>query len=98
MKIIKIALSLLFLLCLLDMPYGYFQLVRILGMIGFVILSYDKYQKSNSWFIVWASSAILINPFFKISLGRQIWNIIDLLWVILLIFSILINKKYVEKN
>ena len=96
MKVIKIGLSILFLVCLLDMPFGYFQLVRFLGMIGFAILAYNNYQKNQPWFVVWASSAILINPFLKIALGREIWNIVDLIWVVLLIVSIFINKKYVE--
>jgi hypothetical protein len=96
-KLIKIILSILFLVCLLDMAFSFFQLVRFLGMIGFAILAYNNYQKNQPWFIVWVSSVILINPFFKIALGRVIWNIVDLIWVELLIVSILINKKYVEE-
>lgn len=96
MKVIKIGLSILFLVCLLDMPFGYFQLVRFLGMIGFSILAFNNYHKNQLWFVVWASSAILINPFFKIALGREIWNVVDLIWVVLLIVSIFINKKYVK--
>jgi hypothetical protein len=95
MKIIKIVLSILFLVCLFDMPYGYFQLVRFLGMIGFVVLAYNDYPKNQNWFILWASSAILINPFIKIELGREIWNIVDIVWVIVLISSIFINRKHV---
>ena len=95
MKIIKIVLSILFLVCLFDMPYGYFQLVRFLGMIGFVVLAYNDYPKNQNWFILWASSAILINPFIKIALGREIWNIVDIVWVIVLISSIFINRKHV---
>ncbi len=96
MKVIKIVLSILFLVCLLDMPFGFFQLVRFLGMIVFAILTYNNYQKNQLFFVVWASSAILINPFFKIALGREIWNIVDLIWVVLLIVSIFINRKHVE--
>uniref|UniRef100_UPI00404828ED DUF6804 family protein n=1 Tax=Roseivirga sp. TaxID=1964215 RepID=UPI00404828ED len=32
-NIIKVVLSILFLVCLLDMPYGYFQLVRFIGIV-----------------------------------------------------------------
>jgi hypothetical protein len=87
MKIIKIILSILFLGCLFDMPYGYYQLVRFIGMIGFGILAYTIYQKNQPWFILWVSSAILINPFFKIALGKEIWNIVDVLFAIALIYS-----------
>lgn len=85
--ITKAVMAILFILCLFDMPYGYFQFVRFFGMIGFGILAYNVYQKNQAWFITWLSSAFLINPIFKISLGRTIWNVIDVIWVVLLIFS-----------
>lgn len=94
--IIKIVLSILFLVFLLDMPYGYFQLVRFLGMVGFAILAYNTYQKNQTWFVIWLASAILINPIFKISLGREIWNIVDVIWAILLIASIFIKQTKTE--
>ena len=94
--IIKIILSILFLVCLLDMPYGYFQLVRFFGMVGFVILAYNNYQKNQTWFVIWLGSAVLINPIFKISLGREIWNIVDVIWAILLIASIFIKQTKTE--
>lgn len=90
---IKIILTVIFISCLFDWSYGYYQLVRFLGMVGFSILAYDNYEKNKSWFIIWLSSAILINPIFKISLGRELWNIIDIIWAILLIFSIFIKSK-----
>lgn len=95
-NVVKIILILLFIICLVDMPYGYFQLVRILGMIGFGIISYNCFRKNTSWFIVWTSSAILINPFIKITLGRGIWNIVDVIWVGLLIYSFFDSKNNVE--
>ncbi|WP_456441872.1 DUF6804 family protein [Psychroserpens sp.] len=88
-KLIKVILTILFLLCLLDWSYGYYQFVRFIGLIGFSALSYQQYKKNNIWFIVWLASAVLINPFFKIALGRTIWNIIDIVWALLLIISLL---------
>jgi hypothetical protein len=93
MKVIIIVLSILFLVCLFDMPYGYFQLVRFLGMIGFVVLAYNDYPKNQNWFILWASSAILINPFIKIALGREIWNIVDVSFAIVLTYSAFKKSK-----
>ena len=92
-KAIKIILSILFLVCLFDMPYGYYQFVRFLGMIGFGLLAFDNYQKNQTWFVIWISSALLINPFFKIALGRDMWNIVDVIWAVLLIVSMILNKK-----
>jgi hypothetical protein len=94
--IIKIVLAILFVGCLFDWSYGYYELVRFLGMVVFGILAYDNYEKNKTWFVIWLSSAILINPIFKIALGRELWNIVDIIWAILLIVSIFIkteNKK-----
>tara|TARA_Y100000766_G_C18643786_1_gene476918 strand:+ start:262 stop:567 length:306 start_codon:yes stop_codon:yes gene_type:complete len=93
LNIVKTGLSVLFLLCLLDWEYGFYQLVRFLGMIGFGILAFDEYEKDKNWFIVWISSLILINPFFKIALGRELWNIVDVVWVFLLVYSIFNQKN-----
>ena len=90
---IKSTLSILFLVCLLDMPYGYYQFVRFIGMVGFGILAFENYQNNQTWFVIWISSALLINPFFKIALGRDLWNIIDVIWAILLIVSMIINNR-----
>ena len=89
----KAILAVTLLICLLDMPYGYYQLVRLLGMVMFAVLAYSERQKNQIWFIVWISSALLINPIFKISLGREIWNIIDVIWAVLLVGSIRANEK-----
>ncbi|MDB4171299.1 hypothetical protein N9750_04230 [Polaribacter sp.] len=93
---IKIILSILLLVCLLDMPYGYYQFVRFMGMIGFGLLAFENYQKNQTWFVIWISSALLINPFFKIALGRDMWNIVDVIWAVLLVVSIFLNKRFVD--
>lgn len=93
-NILKIALAILLLLCLLKMPYGYFQLVRFIGMIIFIILAYFEKDKTNkTLMIVWICSAVLINPFIKIALGRFIWNIIDVIWAILLIGTLPLERN-----
>ncbi|AEL26106.1 DUF6804 family protein [Cyclobacterium marinum] len=92
-KFIKIILSVLLLVCLLDMPYGYYQLIKFFGMVGFGILAYNNYKKNEVWFVVWLASAILINPIFKIYLGRELWNFLDVIWAILLITSLFVNPK-----
>ncbi len=92
--IIKIVLSILFIGALFKMPYSYYEIIRFIGMTGFGILGYKELEKDNQTFMVlWFASALLINPFFKIALGRTIWNIVDVIWVFLLIFSVFYNKK-----
>jgi hypothetical protein len=60
------------------MPYGYFQLVRYLAMIGFSILAYDAYRSGKqTQAVIFLCLVILFQPLLKISLGRQIWNWVD---------------------
>lgn len=66
----KIILAILFLLALLNMPYGYYQLLRFFGLVGFIILAYNLKDKKDFWFWFWTSSSALINPFFKVSLAQ----------------------------
>jgi len=92
-SLIKFVLAVLLLVCLLDMPYGYYQLVRFIGLIGFGLFAFRAYNRQdNTYFIIWLASAILINPIFKISLGRDIWNIVDVIWAIGLLISIKTEK------
>lgn len=91
---IKVVLSVLFLLCLADMPYGFYQLVRFLGFIGFGILAYQSYQKGNQTeLIIYVSLAILFQPLFKISLGRTLWNIVDVVVATGLLLNVLMKTK-----
>lgn len=93
-QIIKITLAILLLLCLAPWPYGYFQLVRFAALIGFAILGYkaNEESKQNEMYL-YLALAILFQPMFKISLGRQIWNVIDVIVGVGLIISIFKTKK-----
>lgn len=91
---IKIVLAILFFLCLADMPYGFYQFVRFAGLIGFAILAYQANQQvRQTEMIIYGGLALLFQPFFKISLGRQIWNIVDVVVGIGLLISIFMKPK-----
>ena len=45
---IKITLSILLLLCLFNMPYGYYQATRFIGMVGFLLLAYSTYEGNKT--------------------------------------------------
>jgi hypothetical protein len=93
-RIIKIVLAALFFLCLLDMPYGFYQLVRFIALVGFSILAYQSYENENKYLtIIYIGLAILFQPLIKISLGREIWNIVDVIVGIGLIVSLFIRRK-----
>lgn len=93
-NIIKIILSILLLSCLLKMPYGYFQFVRFAAMVGFSYLAYEanKNRKQTETYI-FIGLAILFQPLIKISLGRDMWNVVDILVAFGLIISIFIKPK-----
>ena len=93
-NIIKIILAVLFLLCLADMPYGFYQFVRFSGLIGFTVLAYQANQQGRQTeMIIYGGLALLFQPFFKIALGREIWNIVDVIVGIGLIISIFMKPK-----
>ncbi|HRI33055.1 MAG TPA: hypothetical protein PLD02_04840 [Saprospiraceae bacterium] len=93
-NIIKIVLAILFLLCLLDFPYGYYQFVRFAGMISFAVLAYKAHEQGRKTeIIIYVGLAILFQPFFKIALGREIWNIVDVVVGIGLLISIFMKPK-----
>jgi hypothetical protein len=96
-NVIKTVLAILFFLCLTDMPYGYYQFVRLAGLVGFVVLAYQSNQKGRQVeVIIYSGLGLLFQPFIKITLGRQIWNIIDMLVGIGLIISIFVRQKESE--
>lgn len=93
-NILKCALATLLFVCLLELPYGYYQLVRFIALIGFSILAYDSNNKGNKKeVIIFLSLAILFQPLIKIALGREIWNIVDIVVGVGLITNIFLSKS-----
>ena len=95
--LIKIAIVILLFLCLLEMPYGFYKFVRFIALIGFGILAFRANEENkNTEMIINGGLALLFQPFFKISLGREMWNIVDVIVGIGLIASLLINRKEIQ--
>ena len=91
---IKIILAVLFVLCLFEMPYGFFQFVRFAGFVGFGFLAYRSKQEGlESMMILYVALAILFQPFFKIALGRDLWIAVDVVVATGLLISV-----YADKN
>lgn len=91
---IKIILGILLLLCVFPMPYGFFQLVRFVSMVGFSYLAFQAYKGKNELMVfTFAGLALLFQPFLKIALGREIWLILDLLIGFWLLFSVWKNRN-----
>ena len=98
-KAVKIILAILFFICLADLPYGFYQFVRFVALVGFAILAYQASDKENKTeMIIYICLAILFQPLIKISLGREIWNAVDVIVGVALLVNIFIKPKQVNEK
>jgi hypothetical protein len=73
--------------CLLPLSYGYYMLIRFVTMVLAVCWWYKFLQiGARSLAVVAGAIALLFQPFFKIVLDRLIWNIVDVVVAIVLLF------------
>lgn len=92
--LLKGGLAVLLLMCLLSFPYGFFIVVRIIALVVFGILAMHAYEdKTETPMYIYIALAVLFQPFLKIPLGRDLWNIIDVLVAIGLVVSIFKARK-----
>lgn len=83
-----IAAGMLF-LALFSLPYGYYQIMRLVvfGVTGYGC--YLAYQgKNNRWTILFGIFAILFNPVIPIQLSRGDWVVIDIIAAFVLLCSV----------
>ena len=98
-KAIKIILEILFFICLAELPYGFFQFVRFAALVGFAVLAYQANEKENKTeMIIYICLAVLFQPLIKISLGREIWNVVDVIVGLALLVSIFIKPKLTNEK
>jgi hypothetical protein len=75
------------------MTYGYYQFIRFVAMIGFTYFAFLANKQNNKYAVfIYIGLALLFQPFAKIALGRTIWNILDLVVGVGLLFSIFISS------
>lgn len=85
-KYFYLILSAILLLCLCPMPYGYYTFVRFVSMVACGAMAYRYYtQHKIVLTTTFGSLALLFQPFIKVALGRVMWNIVDVIVVVLLI-------------
>lgn len=93
---LKVVMAIAMLLCLLDMPYGYYQVVRLGSAIGFGYLAFSAKSEEDVLRWIYIGLAILFQPIIKISLGRSIWNMVDVLVAIGLFYSVFKSRNLKE--
>lgn len=95
--LLKLIIAVLLILCLFHMPYGFYVLVRFAAMTVFAYLSYEYFKaKKDGLGFLFAALAVLFQPFFKIYLGRVIWNIVDVIIAILIVY--IVAREIKQKN
>jgi hypothetical protein len=97
-KAVKLILSILLFLCLFDWPYGYYQFVRFCAMLGFTYLAYVSFLEDQKIeLVIFLLLTLMFQPLHKISLGRTLWNAVDVLVGLGLIVSYL-SDHWSKKN
>ena len=93
--IICIALAAIMLLSLFPWPYGFYVLVRFIAMASFGYMAYSFYIEGRmSYAIAAGILALLFQPFAKIALGRDVWQVVDALVGLFLIVFVFIDRKH----
>jgi hypothetical protein len=73
---------------------GLLSVCDIRRLIGFTILAYQGHKQGRQTeLIIYCGLALLFQPFFKIALGREIWNIVDVIVGMGLLISIFMKPK-----
>ena len=82
------------LLCLFDMPYGFYIFIRFAATAAFCYFAFKAHESGNKdRMILFIVLALLFQPFIKIPLGRVIWNIVD---VIIAAYLIVLLVKLIK--
>ncbi len=91
---LKIVLAVILFICVFDMPYEYYQFVRIAMTFGFSYLAYsaNKLNKDNE-FIPYIVAVLVFQPFATVHLSKIMWNIIDVIIGVSLLATLKQQKK-----
>jgi uncharacterized integral membrane protein len=92
-QIIQLAGAAILLLCVFPLPYGFFTIVRVVTTIISCYLAYTYFtQDKKELAITFTIVAVLFQPFIKLALGREMWQVVDVVVAILLLI-LAIRKK-----
>lgn len=95
-KIVPLMLSLMLLWALADNPYVYYQILRLLTCGYSAYASLQHFSKDKSiWGWIFATIAIVFNPFIPLRFDKDIWSVLDLATASILLVNIItsINIK-----
>ena len=81
-------------------PYGYYMLVKVVTCGAAVYVAYFSYVNDVVWGAwIYGILAIVFNPIVKFRLGRDGWEVMDVVAAILMIVAVIgIRRKRTEGN
>lgn len=73
-------------IALLEMPYGYYQLLRVfICGAALYFVSIENTSENGPWFWLFIFCAIIYNPIVKLHLGRDIWQLVNVITIVVLV-------------
>ena len=80
------------------MPYEYYELVKWVSTVAFAYLGYSALEQ-NEEILPWLffGLAILFQPFIKMALGRDLWNLVDVVVAVFLVWT-MVKRKNVKES
>ena len=94
-----LVLAIVLLITAFPWPYGFYVLVRFFAMIAFAYLAYSFFNEGRMSHAITAGILVLLfQPFAKIGLGREIWQVVDVIVGICLIGFIIWDIKHPQLN
>ena len=109
----KMVLSIILVICIFKLPFYWYIILKIIIAYIFLSYAFnDKIGKNflNSvsltrdygiksfWFNLWTALSILYNPIYQIPLGKNLWIIVDVLTVLVLLWSMTIQNSKNERK
>lgn len=90
---IQLAGAAILLLCIFPLPYGFFTIVRVAMTIIGAYLAYKYYEDDNTLLaLVFCGIAVLFQPFAPLTLGRDMWLVVDII-VALLLIALVVKER-----
>ncbi len=81
--------SIILIIGVFRMPYGYYKFVRISTFIVAAVFLYLSYTKKNElWMVLFGILLILFNPIYPMTFDKSTWSILDVVSTAVLLMSI----------
>ncbi len=92
--ITTIIVSVLLLIAILPLPYGYYTFLRWATCSMAAYIAYVSYQRGAKWLLwIFVPIAVLFNPILPIHLSKEIWQPIDFASAIIFGVSAFVLRK-----